>query len=53
LFGIAGVIYALILLAKGEFEDSPGIFVLLGVLFIGLIFIGIFNIKEIRQKIDS
>jgi hypothetical protein len=52
LFGIMGAIYALILLNKGEFEDSPGVSVLMGALCIGLIFIGIFNIKEIRQKVD-
>ena len=52
LFGIIGVIYALILLSKGEFEDSPGVSVLMGALCMGLMFIGIFNIKGIRQKID-
>jgi drug/metabolite transporter (DMT)-like permease len=52
LFGVMGIIYALILLSKGESEDSPGVFVLMGALCIGLIFIGTFNIKEIRQKID-
>jgi hypothetical protein len=52
LFGIFGVIYAFILLNKGEFEDSPGVSVLMCAICIGLLFFGIFNIKQIRQKID-
>ena len=52
LFALIGIIYALILLGKGEFEDSPGIFLLMSAICIGLMFIGLFNIKTIRQKID-
>jgi hypothetical protein len=50
--GIFGVIYAFTLLNKGEFEDSPGVFVLMCAICIGLLFFGMFNIKQIRQKID-
>jgi hypothetical protein len=52
LFGIFGAIYAFILLNKGEFEDSPGVSILICAICIGLLFFGIFNIKQIRQKID-
>jgi uncharacterized membrane protein YdcZ (DUF606 family) len=52
LFGILGILGAFILLFKEEFEDSPGVFLIIGALCIGFIFIGIFNIKKIRRKID-
>jgi hypothetical protein len=52
LFGILGILGVFILHYKEEFEDSPGVFLIIGALCIGLIFIGIFNIKKIRGRID-
>ncbi|MDR1582360.1 MAG: hypothetical protein LBS55_03725 [Prevotellaceae bacterium] len=51
-FGILGIIGMLILLINGGLIDSPGFFIVLNVLYTGCLFIGIFNIKIIRQKID-
>jgi hypothetical protein len=51
-FGIAGIICTLILFLKGGFRDSPGFFIILNALYTGVFFVGIFNIKIIRQKTD-
>jgi hypothetical protein len=52
LFGILGIIGSFIIIYKEEFDDSPGALLIIGALCIGLVFIGLFNIKNIRQKID-
>ncbi|GMO44718.1 MAG: hypothetical protein Ta2B_25750 [Termitinemataceae bacterium] len=52
LFGILGIIGSFIIIYKGEFDDTPGVLLIIGALCIGLIFIGLFNIKNIRQKIN-
>jgi hypothetical protein len=51
-FGTAGIIWTSILFLNGEFRDSPGFLIIQNALYIGCLFIGIFNIKIIRQKID-
>jgi hypothetical protein len=50
--GTAGIIWTSVLFLNGEFRDSPGFFIILNALYTACIFIGIFNIKRIRQKID-
>lgn len=50
--GTAGIIGSSILFLNGEFHDFPGFFIVLNVLYTGCLFIGVFNIKRIRQKID-
>ena len=52
LFGTFGMIGSFIIIYKEEFDDSPGVLLIIGALCIGLIFIGLFNIKNIRQKIN-
>ena len=52
LFGTLGMIGSFIIIYKEEFDDSPGVLLIIGALCIGLIFIGLFNIKNIRQKIN-
>ena len=52
LFGATGIAWTLILSANGEGVDSPGLLVFLVALFMGSLFVGLFNIKKIRQKLD-
>ncbi|MDR3170025.1 MAG: hypothetical protein LBU17_00185 [Treponema sp.] len=52
LFGITGIITVFVLFLNGEFTDSPGVFFIGMALCIGLIFIGIFGVEKIRQKIN-
>ncbi|GHV31811.1 hypothetical protein AGMMS4952_21140 [Spirochaetia bacterium] len=52
LFGTLGIIGSFITIYKEKFDDSPGVLLIIGALCIGLIFIGLFNIKNIRQKIN-
>jgi hypothetical protein len=55
-FGAAGIIAAiitvLILFLNGEFTDSPGVLLIGMALCMGLVFIGLFNIEKIRQRIN-
>ncbi|MDR2535460.1 MAG: hypothetical protein LBD29_05435 [Treponema sp.] len=49
-FGITGITGVLALFFDGEFGDSPGLFLIGGiVLCVGLMLIGIFNINKIRE----
>lgn len=50
--GTAGMIFSSILFINGEFREFPGFFIVRIALYTGWIFIGIFNIKGIRRKMN-
>ncbi|MDR2467278.1 MAG: hypothetical protein LBD35_07785 [Prevotellaceae bacterium] len=52
LMGAAGAIWSSMLFLNGEFREFPGFFAVRLALYAGWFFIGLFNIKKIRQKID-
>jgi hypothetical protein len=52
LLGTAGIIWSSTLFLNGEFREFPGFFAVRIALYAGWFFIGLFNIKGIRRKID-
>ena len=51
-FGAAGLLWTALLFLNGELRESPGVFVVFNALHIGFLFVGVFNIKKVKQRIN-